>query len=83
MNMASGSQAAIDRIRKAWDPEIETMEGAWLAYTCAMSDIPWISVRAVSNMVEPRNLKNWNITLALKNMEQKMIQLLGLLAAPE
>lgn len=82
VNMASGSQAVIDRIRKAWDPEIETMEGAWLAYTCAMSGIPWISVRAVSNMVEPRNLKNWNITLALRNLEEKMIQLPGLLAAP-
>jgi len=83
VNMASGSQAAIDRIRKAWDPDIETMEGAWLAYTCAMSAIPWISVRAVSNMVEPRNLKNWNIPLALQNLEQKMIQLLKLVTASE
>jgi len=80
VNMASGSQAAIDRIRKAWDPEIETMEGAWLAYTCAMSGIPWVSVRAVSNMVEPRNLKNWNIPLALQNLQEKMIQLLELIA---
>ena len=82
VNMASGSLAVIDRIRKAWDPEIETMEGAWLAYTCAMSGIPWISVRAVSNMVEPRNLKNWNIPLALQNLEQKMIQLLELIRGP-
>jgi len=80
VNMASGSQAAIERIRKAWDPEIETMEGAWLAYTCAMSGIPWVSVRAVSNMVEPRNLKNWNIPLALQNLQEKMIQLLELIA---
>jgi futalosine hydrolase len=83
VNMASGSQAAIDRIRKAWNPEIETMEGAWLAYTCAMSGVEWISVRAVSNMVEPRNLKNWNIPLALNNLEQKMIQLLGLIAGSD
>jgi hypothetical protein len=47
-----------------------------------MSGIPWISVRAVSNMVEPRNLKNWNITLALRNLEEIVIQLPGLLAAP-
>jgi len=80
VNMASGSQAVIDRIIKAWDPEIETMEGAWLAYTCAMSGIPWISVRAVSNRVEPRNLKNWNIPLALQNLEEKMIQMLELIA---
>lgn len=82
VNMASGSQTVIDRIRKVWDPEIETMEGAWLAYTCAMSGIPWISVRAVSNMVEPRNLKNWNIPLALQNLQEKMTHLLELFPGP-
>lgn len=79
VNMSSGSQAVIDRIRMTWDPEIETMEGAWLAYTCAMAGIPWISVRAVSNMVEPRNLKNWDIQLALRNLEQKMADLLKMI----
>ena len=80
VNMASGSQSVIDRIRRAWDPEIETMEGAWLAYTCAMSGIPWISVRAISNMVEPRNMKNWKITMALGRLQEKMTLLLELIA---
>ena len=80
VNMASGSQPVIERIRKAWNPGIETMEGAWLAYTCTMAGIPWIAVRAVSNMVEPRNLKNWDIPVALRNLEEKMIMLLELLA---
>ncbi len=83
VNMASGSQHVIERIRKAWNPGIETMEGAWLAYTCAMAGIPWIAVRAVSNMVEPRNLKNWDIPIALRNLEEKMILLLELLAGNE
>lgn len=80
VNMASGSQSVIERIRRSWDPEIETMEGAWLAYTCAMSRIPWISVRSVSNIVEPRNMKNWKITMALDSLEKKMSLLLELLA---
>jgi futalosine hydrolase len=63
-----------------WSPEIETMEGAWLAYACTLSGIPWLSVRAVSNMVEPRNLKNWDIPLALRNLREKMTQLLELIA---
>jgi futalosine hydrolase len=56
------------------------MEGAWLAYTCAMSGIPWISVRAISNMVEPRNMKNWKITMALGRLQEKMTLLLELIA---
>jgi futalosine hydrolase len=80
VNMASGSEAVIRRIRNAWDPDIETMEGAWLAYTCAMAGIPWIAVRAISNMVEPRNLKKWDIPLALGNLEMKMTRLMELIA---
>jgi futalosine hydrolase len=80
VNMASGSPAVIERIRMTWSPEIETMEGAWLAYACTLSGIPWLSVRAVSNMVEPRNLKNWDIPLALRNLREKMTQLLELIA---
>lgn len=78
VNMSSGSQAVIDRIRKAWDPAIETMEGAWLAYACEISRIPWLSVRAVSNMVEPRNLKNWDIPLALLRLQEEMTRITGL-----
>jgi futalosine hydrolase len=76
VNMASGSQQAIDRITEAWNPDIETMEGAWLAYACAVMHIEWLSVRAVSNMVEPRNLKNWNIPLALGKLETVMTEIL-------
>jgi futalosine hydrolase len=79
VNMTSGSQAVIDRIRKAWDPDIETMEGAWLAYACAVSGVPWISVRAVSNMVEPRNPRNWDIPLALRRLRESMIQVVELI----
>jgi len=79
VNMSSGSQAVIDRIRATWNPDIETMEGAWLAYLCAMSHIDWLSVRAVSNMVEPRNLKNWDIALALQKLQSAMTGILKLI----
>jgi futalosine hydrolase len=79
VNMSSGSQPVIDRIRKAWDPDIETMEGAWLAYVCAMTHIEWLSVRAVSNMVGPRDVKKWNIPLALNELEKAMSEILTII----
>ena len=78
VNMASGSQPVIDRIREAWNPGIETMEGAYLAYVCAMARIPWIALRAVSNMVEPRNREKWDIPFALRSLEEEMTRLLGM-----
>lgn len=82
VNMASGSKPVIDRIREAWNPDIETMEGAWIAYLCAMAGIPWIAVRAVSNMVEPRNRDRWDIPFALRSLEEKMTKLLELTVRP-
>ncbi len=82
VNMSSGSATVIERIRKAWDPEIETMEGAWLAYTCAMAHTEWLSVRAISNMVEPRNTGNWDISLALHNLKQAMGEILKMTSKP-
>ncbi len=72
VNMASGSSEVISRILKAWNPEIETMEGAWFSYICAMHKTEYFSLRAVSNKVEPRDLSKWNISLALKNLEVAM-----------
>jgi futalosine hydrolase len=79
VNMSSGSQPVIDRIMKSWDPQIETMEGAWFAYTCTMSHTQWLAVRAVSNIVEPRNIKKWDIPLALMNLEVAMTDILEIL----
>ena len=82
VNMSSGSQLVIDRIRRTWNPVIETMEGAWFAYACAMVHAEWIAVRAISNMVEPRNTDKWNIHLALQNLEDAMNDILNSIMKP-
>ncbi len=81
VNTASGSPEAIARLRRTWDPGIETMEGAWLAYICARAGIPWLGVRAVSNMVEPRDTSGWNIPLALRRLQEEMTVLLKMMTA--
>jgi len=58
-------------VRK-FNPDIETMEGATFFYICSMENIPFLALRAISNRVEKRNRDNWNITLALKNLSEKL-----------
>jgi futalosine hydrolase len=70
VNMASGSEEVIERIRSTWNPAIETMEGAYFAYICSMAQIPYVCLRSVSNIVEPRQKKSWNISSALKALEE-------------
>jgi futalosine hydrolase len=79
VNMASGSEQVIARIKMVWNPAIETMEGAYFSYVCAMSGIPYISLRAVSNMIEPRNERNWDIALALRNLTELFPQVLKII----
>jgi len=76
VNTASGTAATIDRLRTKYDPDIETMEGAAFFYVCSMSDMPFIALRAVSNIVEPRNRDKWEIRLALDNLALKLKEIL-------
>lgn len=72
VNTASGSEAAIRRLRSKYDADIETMEGAAFFYICSQESIPFVAVRSISNTIEPRNRNNWNIDLALGNLAAKL-----------
>jgi futalosine hydrolase len=72
VNSASGSQPTIDRLLKKYNPGIETMEGATFFYICSRENIPFLALRSVSNMVEPRNKDKWNIPLALASLSERI-----------
>ena len=62
----------IDRIFEKYHPDTESMEGAAFFYTCMQMHIDCLQIRSISNYVEKRNKANWNIPLAV---EQLNIQL--------
>ena len=72
VNRVHGSADSIQRIRDQFNPEIESMEGAAVAYVCEQFNVPWVQIRAISNMVEPRNREAWNVPLAIKNLHAEV-----------
>jgi len=76
VNSATGSEATILRMQKKFNPDIETMEGATFFYICARENLPFLALRAISNMVEPRNKNNWNIPLALESLSTKLYEVI-------
>jgi len=76
VNTATGSLASIRRLCDKYNPDIETMEGATFFYICAMEEIPFIAIRGISNRVEPRNKRNWNITLAINKLSLRLKEIL-------
>lgn len=79
VNTCSGSELTINKLRSKFNPDIETMEGATFFYICAREKIPFLSVRAISNKVEPANRDSWDIPIALENLRGKITELLLML----
>jgi futalosine hydrolase len=72
VNRVHGNAATIERDFKQFQSNIESMEGAAVAYVCKQFDVPWVEIRAISNLVEPRNRDAWNIPLALENLHSEV-----------
>ncbi|MEE1884596.1 futalosine hydrolase [Pedobacter flavus] len=76
VNKVSGSLPTINYLLKKYNPAIETMEGAAVFYCAEQAKTPVIQVRSVSNFVEPRNKENWDIKLAINNLNLWLINYL-------
>jgi len=68
VNTVHGNDDTIAAIVERLNPQIESMEGAAFFYACHELKVPCIQIRAVSNYVEKRNRDNWEIGLAIKNL---------------
>ena len=77
VNLVSGSASTIASRTKQYRADIETMEGAAFFYCCLKAGVEFIEIRAISNIVEPRNRENWKIDLALKHLDEQVIAMLS------
>jgi futalosine hydrolase len=73
VNKVHGNELSITKIKSLFDAQIESMEGAAVFYAASKESIPSLQVRSISNYIEPRNRENWNIGLAIKNLNDWLI----------
>jgi futalosine hydrolase len=73
---SSGNQQHIDQLRSKQYGQIENMEGAPFFYISLIKRIPFLSIRSISNMVEPRDTNRWKIDLAIQNLNKIMLRAL-------
>lgn len=76
VNTVTGKQATINKLKDKYNCQIESMEGAAFHYACLKRNIPFAQIRAISNYVEPRNRKNWQIGLAVTNLNNWLVMFL-------
>ena len=70
VNIVHGNNESISKVKQKFNPDIESMEGAAVFFVCLLERLPFIEIRAVSNYVEQRNKDNWNIPLAVDNLNK-------------
>ncbi len=72
VNTVHGNKKTITEIISRLNPDVESMEGAACFMVCKKFKIPCIQIRAISNKVEKRNPENWDLDLAILNLNTEV-----------
>ena len=72
VNTVHGNKKTITEIVSRLNPDVESMEGAACFMVCKKFEIPCMQIRAISNKVEKRNTENWNLDLAISNLNTEV-----------
>ncbi len=76
VNKVHGFLPSIERTKQYFQADVESMEGAAIFYTCLQSNVNFLEIRAISNYVEARNRNNWQMPLAIANLNKVLIEML-------
>ncbi len=76
VNTIHGNEDTIDKVKHLFNPDVESMEGAAFYASCVRVGGDYTQVRAISNYVEKRDKSKWQMSLAIKNLNDFMIDLL-------
>ena len=75
VSQCSGTREAGDMMRERFNSICENMEGAAVAHICALYRIPMIEIRGISNIIENRDVRKWDIQKAASNCNRAVIEL--------
>tara|TARA_B100000378_G_C18005598_1_gene398792 strand:- start:481 stop:1059 length:579 start_codon:yes stop_codon:yes gene_type:complete len=79
INTVHGKEDSITEIVNRINSDIETMEGASVFKVCEELDVSYMQIRAISNNVEIRNKDNWDINLAIRNLNSEVEKIIDTL----
>jgi futalosine hydrolase len=76
VNTVHGREESINKVILSHHPDVESMEGA--SFFLAANSFKWkcAQIRAISNQVEKRNRPAWDLPLAIKNLNEVIIDLI-------
>ena len=77
VNTVHGNEKKISEVIGRLSSDIESMEGAACFMVCEQFETPCIQIRAISNKIEKRNKENWNLPLAISNLNTEVEKIIN------
>ena len=77
VNTVHGNEVNIKKVYQLYHPDIESMEGAAFFAGCVRAGGDFIQIRAISNYVEKRDKSKWQMSLAIKNLNDFLINFIN------
>ncbi len=75
VSTCSGTEAASLRLWQRCHADVETMEGAAVAYVCRQFELPLLHVRAISNWTGDRDRGDWHLGAAIDAVQHAVRRL--------
>lgn len=72
VNTITNDAAYLQALQQKWEADIESMEGAALHYVCGKRGVPYLQLRAISNMVGERDKNKWLLATAIGNLNNAL-----------
>ena len=73
VNTIHGNDNSIEKVMQLYHPGVESMEGAAFFAGCFQTNKTFTQIRAISNYVEKRDKSKWKMSLAIKNLNDFLI----------
>jgi len=76
VNTVHGNERTIAVVTERFNPQVESMEGAAFMSACLIHKIQFAQIRAVSNLIEPRNREAWKMADAIRNLSVSALRII-------
>ncbi|OGU14508.1 MAG: futalosine hydrolase [Geobacteraceae bacterium GWC2_53_11] len=83
VSTCSGTRQYGAELSQRWSALIENMEGAAVAQVCLRCGVDCLEIRGISNLVEERDLKKWDIPRAVENAQRFVLKYLEEMDRPD
>ena len=77
VNTTHGENNSIEKAKKLFNPQVESMEGAAFFYACLFEAITCSQIRTISNKVEKRSKENWDLPLAIQSLNNAVVVIIA------